>query len=240
MGVSYAKSEVTSLTKVLTEVTMQTIQECVTQVSQSQYVNAANTGFSFWGTTNVQQSTMIKSTCFSNVQKEQELQNNLIQAIKNYNTSEGLGVLGILSASVADAKTLVETSVKNTVKMSNIQQTYNSIIMSQGVNFSNSGVALFPTNTVIQGSQVFADATMQELSKSGIFNKIESSIDQTNSAKITNPLDALANILGSFGMAVFAVIGGIILLFVILMGMGMIGGGSSGSSGSSGGKLKFK
>ena len=220
MGASVSKTEVKNLTDVMNSVIMQNVQDCVTQVTQTQDVRAANYGFQFGNSTGIKQTTIIRSDCFSDLQKQTDLQNQLIETIKNYSTASGVGVVGILSASVSESNTNVENIIRNSVKMESIQRNYNAIMQSQNVDVTNYGVQFFGQTTVAQGAEAFAQATMQEIAKTGLFNSIATAIDQSSEAKIENPLDAIASLFGSFGMMVFAVIGFVILIFIA---MGMMG-----------------
>jgi hypothetical protein len=220
MGASVSSTEVKNLTNIMNNVIMQTIQSCVTQVSQTQDVHAANYGFQFGNSTGITQNTIVKSDCFSDTQKQTDLQNQLIDTIKNYSTASGVGIVGIMSASVSESNTRIENNIRNSVKMENIQKNYNAIMQAQGVNITNYGVQFFGSTQVVQGAQVFAQATMQEIAKTGLLDSIKTSIDQTSTATVTNPLEALAGLFGSIGMAIFAVIGFIIFIFIA---MGMFG-----------------
>lgn len=215
MGGTQSKAVVKQLSEVLTNVCVETIQSCEVVADQSQTITVVNTGFKFWGNYTLKQETEIRSDCFSNTQKETELQNKLIEKISQASTAEGTALLDAFGGSKSVAKTELGNIVKTNITMSNIQKSYSSIKQGQSAEFMNSGIIVFETAELVQGSKLFAAATLKEITNAGIFNTIETYLDQQASAKSNNPFDVLAKIFGSIALAILFVIVFIIIIIVI-------------------------
>lgn len=214
MGGSQSKAEISQLSQAITNVTMSTVQTCEVSAQQDQSVAVNNTGFKLWGTYKLEQQTEISSDCFSDVNKQAELQNNLINTISQAATAEGVALLSAFGASAADAKTNLTNIIENKVTMNNIQKSYNSIKQKQAATFNNSGVVLFEQVDLTQGGKIFAAATLQELDSAGIFNIIESYLDQRSDAKTENPLDFIANAFGAISSTILLVMFFFILIII--------------------------
>lgn len=175
---------------------MSTMQSCEVAASQDQNVKEVNTGIWLWSTVKLEQQSEIRSDCFSSITKQTELQNNLINTISQAASTKGVALLDAFSAGGSTASANLQNLVRNNITMSNIQKSYNMIKQSQSVSFENSGIVGFRQVDLTQGSKIFAAATLNELSKSGVFNKIESYLDQTASTEMKNPLDFLVDLVG--------------------------------------------
>lgn len=215
MGGSSSKATINSLQQVITDVSMSTVQDCVTISEQSQTVDLSNSGISIGDTGKVTQQTDISTTCFSNTAKEADLQNKIIAAISNASDASGVGLLSAFGVSLADATTNLNTLVRNNIKMSNIQKTYNMMKQQQNVRAVNTGFSLFRTVEVSQGAKLFAAATVQEVTNAGIFNTIQSKLDQSATATITNPLAPLFAALGAGSVMIMI----LVIVIVIVLGV---------------------
>ncbi len=235
MGGSESKTTVESITKNITDVSMDTVQSCEIVASQSQKLNVNNTGLKLWGNYKLEQKTDISQECFNDVRKQTELQNKIMKVIAQATSSNNIAVLGAFGKSKSEATTKLNNTINNTIKMSNIQRTYNEIKQNQEATFNNSGVVLFEKVELTQGAKIFAAATLKQLDNAGVFNTIAEYVDQKSSAKMENPLDFIAKVIGSIGTSiawsmflfVFLIIG--LLFGLVLLGkaFGGIGGVSN-------------
>lgn len=235
MGGSKSKSVIDSVQEQITNVAMQVVQDCMVSSSQSQVVSSSNAGWQLGSSIKVLQQTDVSSTCFQDTNKQASLQNQIQQIIKNTASAEGVGLTSVVGASTSSAEVKLRTIIQNNVNMSNIQKNYNIIKQDQQVTLTNtqSGVQFMSSVDISQGATVFAAATLKAVDSTGILNSLAVAIDQQSSAKTTNPLDFLANIIGSvtgaistvwivIGLALVAVFG--IIVFVLF-------GDAGGSSG---------
>lgn len=235
MGGSESKSVVNNLSKQITDIAISTSQTCEVLSDQSQTVNMSNSGFKLWSSPKVTQATEIRSDCFSDSKKELELQNKIIQAISQAATSQNVALLGAFGKSTAEASANLQNIVRNNIKMKNIQAQYNQIKQSQTVNYNNSGIMIVDTAEFEQGSKVFAAATLKEVEKAGLFSTVATYADQSSSAKMENPLDFIAKVVGSITTAISSsviffviLVAAVVLGFFYVLGSGGGGGGQGG------------
>lgn len=213
MGATESKTTVQSLSEAITNVAASTVQSCEVSSTQNQSVNVVNTGIRLWGSYKLDQQSDIQSSCFSDVTKQTQLQNRIIDTISQATSASSVAVLSSFGPTNSSASANLSNIVRNNIKMSNIQQSYNEIKQNQSASFTNSGVIGFEQVELTQGAKIFAAATLQEMDKAGIFNTIESHIDQTSKATVENPLDFISKAIG----AVTEGITSTILVFVIII-----------------------
>ena len=216
MGGSQSKTVVNQLSEQISNIAMSTVQECSVSATQDQSLDINNSGFLFWGNYRLEQQTEIKTECFSDIRKQIDLQNKIIQAISQATTAQNVGLLGAFGSSKSVAETNLTNIIRNNITMSNIQKSYTAVAQSQTVKFNNSGVMGFTNVELVQGAKLFAAATLQELDRAGIFNTIESHIDQQSTAKVDNPLDFIANAISAVSTNIIA---GILFFVVLLCGI---------------------
>lgn len=178
MGGSESKAVVKKLSQDISNIVSQSVQECTVASDQTQVVTSNNWGFKLFSSTKVVQQTDIASSCFSDTKKQTEIQNKIIDRIAQGASGESVALLGAFGQSEAEALTNLTHLVKTNVTMENIQRTYNAIRQQQSVSFNNSGVVLFESADILQGSKVFSMAVLQILDNAGVFNQIQSYIDQ--------------------------------------------------------------
>lgn len=213
MGGSESKTAIESLSESISNVAMSTVQSCEVSSTQNQNLNVVNNGFRLWGTYKLEQVSEIRSDCFSDVAKQTQLQNRIIDTISQASTSNSIALLGAFGTSNASATTNLKNIVRNNVTMSNIQRSYTAIKQNQSASFTNNGVIGFEKVELTQGAKIFAAATLQEMDRVGIFNTIESHIDQKSDASQENPLDFIAKAIG----AVTSGITTTIILFIVII-----------------------
>lgn len=218
MGGSSSKTVVNQLSEQISNIAMSTVQECEVTAQQDQSIDVVNTGFKFWGTYKLKQESEIDSTCFSDIKKQIDLQNKVIQAIAQATTSQNVGILGAFGSSDSAAETNLTNIVRNNVTMSNIQKSYEAIKQNQSAKFTNTGVIGFESVELTQGSKLFAAATLQEIDRAGIFNAIETHVNQESMSKVENPMDFIANI--------FSAITSNMIFFIIIIAVAVIGFGA--------------
>lgn len=218
MGTSHSKTVVDNVTEIITNIAVSTVQDCEVLSHQEQTVNVNNTGFTFWDSYKVVQSTEITNECFSNTKKEVELQNKIINEIKQSITSKGISLLDAFGKPKQEAEVNLSNLIKTAIKLDNINKTYTRILQEQRTNFNNSGFLMFRTAEVIQGSKIFAAATIHELTRVGVFNKIENHIDQELQKKSTGFFDNLTDNLTMVVIVIIAAIGVLFTSMVIFGG----------------------
>lgn len=218
MGGTQSSTTINQLSQQLTNVAMSTVQDCSSNISQDQTVTDVNTGIWLWSTTKLEQTSEIRSECFSSSQKQAQLQNNIINSISQTATSEGVALLSAFGKTNAEANANLTNIIRNNITMSNIQKTYNAIKQKQSVSFNNSGIMGFRQVDLTQGAKIFAAATLDEIDKAGVFNAIETKLNQNASAKSTNPLDFIADVFRGIatGLATGATSSILFFIFIII------------------------
>ena len=220
MGGTESTAAVSSVSEAISNVAMQSAQTCEVAASQDQSLNVVNTGFKLWGSYKLEQTSDIRTECFSDVAKQVDLQNKIISAISQTASSSNIALLGAFGKSNATAQANLSNIVRQNITMSNIQRSYTTIKQNQAASFTNSGVIGFEQVELTQGSKIFAAATLPEVDRAGIFNTIEAYVDQTTTASMENPLDFIAKAIG----AVTSGITSTFILFIVLV-IVAIGGG---------------
>lgn len=215
MGKSHSKAVIENITENITNIAISTIQDCEVSSYQEQTVNVRNTGFTFWDSYKIVQTTEITNECFSNTEKEIELRNKIINEIKQSITSKGISLLDAFGKPRQEAEANLSNLIMNAIKFDNINKTYTRILQEQRANFSNSGILIFRTAEVIQGSKIFASAVIHELNRVGVFNIIENYIDQELQKKSTGIFDNLTDNLTKVVIVIIAAIGVLFTSMVI-------------------------
>lgn len=237
MGGSASKTTVNSLSSAITNVAMSTVQSCEVATSQNQNLTVNNSGIRLWGSYNLQQQSEIRSDCFSDINKQAELQNNIINTIAQTTSANNVALLGAFGSSNSEAVSNLTNIIRNNITMSNIQRSYSEIKQNQTASFTNSGVIAFEQVDLTQGAKLFAAATLQEIDKAGVFNAVSNYVDQKSSATMENPLDFIAKALGALGdSAMMSILFIVFLIALAILGfvviMKVMGGSNDGSDGS--------
>jgi hypothetical protein len=219
MGGSSSKTVVKQLSEAITNVCLSTVQTCEVAATQDQSIDVNNTGFKLWGTYRLEQQSDIKSECFSDIQKQVELQNKLIQTIAQSSTATGVALMSAFGSSKSYAETNLTNIVRNNITMSNIQRSYNIIKQNQSATFNNSGVIAFEQAELTQGSKIFAAAALKEIDRAGIFNTIETYVDQSATADTSSPISLFGSLFSGLGSSLSTV-----FIFVIFIALAIIGG----------------
>lgn len=205
MGQSASTQAVQKATTDLTEIVSKSMISCEVNSKQKQSAVRNNSGFVLSQSTNMQQTTTINSSCFSDITKQTEIQNKITDYFKQNASATGSGSL-LPSSNSAVNKTNIANVIKNNVTMENIQKQFNLIKQNQSATTNNSGVILIDSVNMTQGAQVFAAATMKVLDNAGVFNAIETHAEQT----------ASSTTLGMFGGFTYVIYG-----ILILIGLGI-------------------
>ncbi len=217
MGGSQSSTTINQLSEQLNNIAASTVQNCEVAISQDQTVKEVNTGIWFWSTVKLTQTSEIKSECFSSVDKQNELQNNLINTISQTATTNGIALLDAFSATGSSASANLTNIIRNQVTMSNIQTSYNAIKQKQSVDFANSGLMVYRAVDLTQGSKIFAAATLNELQKAGVFNTIQTYLDQSAATTLKNPLDFLTDLVGGIASGVTSTLTTTVLMFFVII-----------------------
>lgn len=217
MGPSISKSTINSLTASISNIAMSTVMSCETAVDQSQTGTVTNTGIKLFSSYKYQQKTDVDSKCFADMNMQADLQNKIIEEMKNSSEATSVGIMGAFGASASEAETNLTNLIQSTVTMENIQKSYSLIKQNQGVSFSNSGFIVYEQADIEQGATLFAAATLKVMDSAGIFNDISTYVDQQSTATVKNPLDAITNAIASIGTIWAVVI--ICIVGVVIFGI---------------------
>lgn len=225
MGGTVSKTAVTNLTELISNVASSTVQDCEVRSSQQQNLTVVNSGLDLFGWFRLSQKTDISSQCFSDVNKQTQLQNALIDTIAQYSTADGIAILGAFGSSYSEAVANLGNAIRTNITMSNIQRTYNEIKQSQNVTFINKGVRAFSAVDMTQGGQIFSAAVLKELDAAGILSRVETYIEQKSAADTQNPLSFITDMFNSTMWAVWLLVFVVIILVAAGIAWAMSGGG---------------
>lgn len=223
MGGAQSRTTVEALTEVINNVVSQSVQTCEQRTEQTQAAEQVNYGFGIWAELKMQQQSEIDAACFASRQLEVDLQNKIYNTIAQAADAQGVALIGAFGSANASAHATLHNKIQNTITMQNIQKSYNSIKQSQTGKQTNIGGFMYATADLQQGAKLFAAATVQEMSRAGIFTQIEQYLDQQAQAEQTNPI-------ADFFTGIGGIIVGAILFFVVIVFMGILLLRSGGSS----------
>lgn len=232
MGGQSSKSVINSLNQRITEIATKSVANCVSNSSQDQSQDVVIGGFFSWSASaNVQQNTEIKSSCLSDDQLIQNLQNQVIDTIGSSTTADGISLLPAFGNTTSESIVTLNNIVRTSLSKENISNNYNSIIQKQRQSLKNvSLIQFYTTATAIQGAQIFAEAVVKSLTDSQVMSTIQSHLEVQTKATSNNPLDiigrafssvfgGLATVLGATGstimFAVFALMITIVSVIVL-------------------------
>lgn len=191
MGSTSSKTVVNSLSEQVTNIASSVSQQCNNLVNQRQNFNMYVAGDLTGNTITVGQTTDVNFQCASSSNIQLDLQNKIIAAISA--TAQAQSIPVSLTSVVADAENNITTKIRNNLTLTNIQQSYNQIILNQRTNIVVAGNATGNTIDISQGSKVFAAATLDVLEKAGVFNDIKSTADSVaKSAQVTPVIGEIA------------------------------------------------
>lgn len=218
MGALTSKTTINKLSEQINNVAKTTVQTCASSAVQTQYRGVVNNGFSFWSSDKMEQTTTLDASCFNDVKRETDLQNKILETIKQAATSENTSFLPAFGKTNAEAELNLKNRIVNNITMKNIQSSYNLIMQTQSAPFLNNGVDILRSSDMKQGADLFAAATLKELDKTGILNDIKSYLDQDASSKNSDPFAALVELFGSIVMAGFVFF--IVFIAIVMLGVG--------------------
>ena len=190
MGASQSKSTVEQLSVAITNVAASVIQECIVdaKVSQNAVFNIDDATFQ-GNTVSMSQSTTVNTQCFGNSSLEMNLQNDIVEAIKNVSSAQGVGI------SSASQESSLRTLVENSITLKNVQKNYTALSQDQNLFFNFTG-GLIKDNTfdMNQGASVFSAAVLKTVSDVGLLNSISTKIDAAAQAKGVSLADFLPDV----------------------------------------------
>lgn len=217
MGGSQSKAVIEQLSAVITDISIQSVQNCVVNVDSTQVVKANNTGWDVGGSVVVEQTTEVKQECLQDSQRTQNLQNQIINAISQASTADGIALISAFGASKAEAETKLKSIVQSSINTGSTMNAYNTIRQSQSVEYNNSGVRVGTSFSARQGAQVYAAAVLKQLDNAGVFNTIQNKIDQSAKATTSNPLDIFSNMFSSWTNMFIIIV--VVIVIAIAIGM---------------------
>lgn len=218
MGGTSSKAEIDQLSQNITTIASNAVMRCQTNINQNQHVVIENTGVSLFSTYKFKQASTISSSCVQDTALQAKIQNDIINAITNSSSAEGVAMMSAFGNTDAEASAKLKNIVQTNVTMNNIMENYNNISQSQDITVLNRGGLVVAQNVeAVQGAEIFAAATLKTVQDAGVLTTIQTKLDQDAAAKSTNPLDFLGNLFGSIALAIGAVI-----IFFILIIVGLV------------------
>jgi hypothetical protein len=217
MGNNKSKTTTEQISQNISNIASNTVQDCLVQAYQTQQVALVNEGWSFGSSYKVTQQSDVSMKCFSDVQKQMELQSRLINDIMQETTAEGQSIWPAFGSNRSEAANTIKNIVESNITLNNIQRSYMEIRQEQNVSFNNKGVMAFSDVEIAQGNKLFAAATLKEVERAGIFTAIENYVDQTAASSTAGPFDSLLNTFGSVGTVLI-----IAFVFIVVVILGIL------------------
>jgi hypothetical protein len=217
MGGTQSKTTISQLSETITNIAMNNITRCLTTSTQNQTIKITNTGFRFWTNYKIKQTTSVNSSCAQDAALQAKLQNDIVNAISQSSSAEGVALLSAFGSTKSEAEANIRNIIRTNVQMTNIMETVNQVQQNQSIESINEYVWIFDNLEAVQGSEVFAAATLKAVQDSGIFNTISNHIDQTSASKSTNPFSWISDLVGNAAAALLLVV-----LFIVLIIIAMI------------------
>jgi hypothetical protein len=189
MGGTSSKNKVKSLQENIAKIASTSVSRCTTTVGMYQNVSQTTSGISIGTSQSVVQNTTIKSSCLNDTQRTTQMATEIANQIAQTVSSESVGGVGALNTTSATADSTTLASVRSALTTKNITENFQKIMSEQIAAQRTTGISIFTSQKVIQGTEVYAEAVNKSLEENGIYADLESTINQQASATTTNPLD---------------------------------------------------
>ena len=157
----------------------------------------------------MEQATDVKSSCFTDIKRQAQFQNDVINAIKQATTSDGGSIMPSFGSTSSSAETNLTSIIQNSLNTSTLQKNYTAIKQNQNITFNNNGIVGFQQVQLTQGAQIYAAAALKSLDDAGVFNSISNHVDQTSSA--SNSMFSFGNLFSGLGNYAYVLIFAVVL-----------------------------
>lgn len=202
---SSSVSQSNVINKAITDVIMKTVQDCSSYMNINQSVNTS--GLNLFGS--ITESSTLSASCLSNIKMTSDLANAIAANIQQQATQNNVALLPSYTgnASISNVQNIVQNKITDDV----IQQCSASLTGNQSVN--QSGIQI-GSNVTLSASLV-SNCIMNRINNTGIASNLIADTSSSTVQKTTGPFDSFINAIASYGMALLAVGGLIVVSYLI-------------------------
>lgn len=213
MGAQQSSSIINNLNERITNIALQSVQNCNAVLAQStdQTVNIGGI-FSSGASVSTEQVARLNIDCATDNRTLTNLQNQVIDAIAATNSATGVSVLPAFGNSVTDQRVNLTNIVRTSLSKQNIQNNYATLSQEQSQKVNITTLFQFGTNvSAKQDAELFAKAVIKSLEDTGVLTAVQNQIQLQGQAASANPLDFIAK-------TVSALFGGVSSLWGTILG----------------------
>lgn len=226
IGGTRSKNSVESLTEIAVNVTQKTVNECSSSIQNVQNIEvdwvAGDVDLSGL---NLTQNASINMECLMTASKQNEIQNEIANALAQHAAAQSEGALQSLGGTQADAAALIKNKFQSSVKQEDVQRSTSMITQEQNVRFGTvGGNFIMQGATLDQSAEIVSRALMESEGYNKVITEVASDLQQVTDAESTG-LDAvigetvenIAKTLGISTVGAFAIIPVVIGIVVIMI-----------------------
>lgn len=188
-------SKYSSFNQDVTNILVQNIQRCGTQVSQSQTIDVSGS-YNVLSNITMKQAIQFQVNCPQIANNLADIQNQIVARIQQQ--ADATGQIIALSSTSSSSESSLTNQVQKNINMASINEIMTTVNMQQGIDVSGSH-NIIEDVTMDQTSGMIAEASQKVLSQIDAFSQLDSQGDQSSKAETKNPLSFLTDWLGSMG-----------------------------------------
>lgn len=214
-----ARSTTDVLTEVAVNVVQRNIQECATNTQQLQEINIEYVAgdINLSGLT-LRQQAAIDAECALRASRQNEIQNDVAEAITQELEAQGQGFLSLFGRTRTEAENTIRQFFTTNITQEDLQRTMTQISQIQRINIAGiSGNVIIEGATLDQSARIVAEGIVSTEAYSGAINEISRQIDTVAETREENPLGFITDIVQGITGTTGLIIGGIILFIILLI-----------------------
>lgn len=206
MGAAQTTTRADVINKAITDVILQTAQDCQEAINATQVINSS--GINLFGRTSA--TINFSASCLSKVSVDSTLANSITAAIQQAAEQSNIAMLPSYSGnnSNSNIQNLITTNLTNSV----IQNCASSLNAFQQIN--QSGLNIGSSNKTTQN--IVTSCVMNGVSSTGIANALLGSAASSTVQKTASPLDFISSIFSNLTTTMLAFIFMVIVLIAFL------------------------
>lgn len=212
MGGTSSKTISEQITNIITDTTVNDVQDCMAFVAQSQSLNIVGSGNITSGVSMVQ-SAQIDMNCYKQSKSITDLQQKIANKLQQSATSTSSGWPSLSIGTNAEAFSKMINNVVNTVNLNFVQNCASSANQSQSINVvGNRNI----TQSVAMGqtASIFKKCMTNTIANTTLNTDIQNYANQATTAESKNPFSFITDIFGGIFNSMMLIVGIVVLAVV--------------------------
>jgi hypothetical protein len=219
MGPTSSKTKSDIFMEAVNNTVISAVMNCSTSSTMGQSITV-NGKYAQANNNNLTQTLSDVSTCQLTNDFIGKFQTQMEAGIKQAAEAASSGILGVLNTTTSDTDTTIRSSVRNSVTNESVSNIIKTIVAAQSITVNDEG-GQSNNNTLTQANNSIMNAVSSLSNSISAVTTIKDALDQSASAKTTNPISEIIDSAANFFsgpikwivLAVVAVIVGIVVFF---------------------------